>query len=281
MLTSLVLKLQSPKTVTLPSNLGRASQALFFRLVAGYDAALAETLHASSQVKPFTTSNLVMGQRRQGEVVVAAQEIGWLRFTGLTAEVSQILEAICHEPPATVELDGYHLTVTGTTLDPREHGWAGQGSYQNLFAPYLLGEKGRLSSSVSLEFVSPTTFRSKGVFVPFPLSSMVFGSLLDRWHAFSAIDLHPEVRHYAEEMVGVSHFEGRSQGVPHKDGGQVVGFMGQARFHALNRDGYWLSVLHLLTDFAFFSGVGYQTTIGLGQARRNVRLSANQASAKN
>jgi len=279
MLTSLVLKLQSPEAVTLPSNLGRASQALFFRLMAGYDAALAEALHESSQVKPFTVSNLIMGKRQRGEVHVAAQEVGWLRFTGLVAEVSQVLQAICHEPPVTVELDGFRLRVTGATLDGQAHRWAGQVSYQELAVPYLLGEKRRLSSSMSLEFVSPTTFRSKGVFVPFPMSSLVFGSLLDRWQAHAPIALHPEVRRYAEELVGVNFFEGRSQMLPHKDGGQVVGFTGEARFQALNRDGYWLSVLHLLADFAFYSGVGYQTTIGLGQVRKQVSESVSQRSA--
>jgi len=268
MLTSLILQLQATETVTLPSNLGRASQALLLRLVAEYDAALAEALHATNQTKPFTASNLMMGRRKGGDLQVAAAETGWLRFTGLTAEVSQILQAICAEPPETVELDGYRVRVTGATLDPAGHRWAGQGSYQDLFAPYLLGEKGRLSSKISLEFVSPTTFRRENLFIPLPQPNFVFGSLLDRWQAFAPITLHPEVRRYAEAMVSLCHFEARSRSLPYKQGGQIIGFTGQATFMAQNRDGYWLSVLHLLTDFAFFSGVGYQTTSGLGQARR-------------
>jgi hypothetical protein len=47
----------------------------------------------------------------------------------------------------------------------------------------------------------------------------------------------------------------------------LIGFTGVVWFAALNRDRYWLSVLHLLAAFAFYSGVGYQTGTGLGQAR--------------
>jgi CRISPR-associated endoribonuclease Cas6 len=46
-----------------------------------------------------------------------------------------------------------------------------------------------------------------------------------------------------------------------------VGFTGRVVFAVLNRDRYWLNVLHLLEAFAFYSGVGYQTAAGLGQAR--------------
>jgi hypothetical protein len=43
--------------------------------------------------------------------------------------------------------------------------------------------------------------------------------------------------------------------------------MGEVTFTALNRDCHWLSVLHLLAAFAFYSGVGYQTAAELRQTR--------------
>ena len=50
-------------------------------------------------------------------------------------------------------------------------------------------------------------------------------------------------------------------------GAMQIGFTGPVLFTALNRDRYWLNVLHLLAAFAFYSGVGYGTAIGLGQVR--------------
>jgi CRISPR-associated endoribonuclease Cas6 len=148
-----------------------------------------------------------------------------------------------------------------------------------LAAPYLLGGQQRVSPRVALEFVSPTTFRSQGRYLPLPLPELVFGSLLDRWQRFSPIALHPEVRRFAAEAVALSRYELRTRGLPYKQGGKPaegqesrgsmqIGFMGQVVFTALNRDRYWLNVLHLLAAFAFYSGVGYQTGVGLGQGRK-------------
>jgi CRISPR-associated endoribonuclease Cas6 len=164
-------------------------------------------------------------------------------------------------------MDGYALTVTGATLDSNEHPWAGQISYQDLAAPFLLGGQASPDRKVQLEFVSPTTFRSQGRYIPLPLPELVFGSLLDRWQAFAPIALSPEVRRLAAEAVALARYQTQTRGLPFKAGGMQIGFTGQVVFAALTHDRYWLNVLHLLARFAFYSGVGYQTTTGLGQVR--------------
>jgi CRISPR-associated endoribonuclease Cas6 len=118
-----------------------------------------------------------------------------------------------------------------------------------------------------LEFVAPTTFKSQGRWLPLPLPELVFGSLLDRWQAFAPIALHPETRRFAAEAVALNRYRLRSRGIPQKEGGLRIGFTGRADFVALNRDRYWLNILHLLAAFSFFSGVGYGTAAGLGQCR--------------
>jgi len=267
MLTSLVITLQTPTAARLPASLGRAGQALLLRLISQRDPVLAEQLHAGAGLRPYTASNLVLGVRRQGSLQTSAGQSGWLRFTGLTAAVSEHLLALAANPPATVELDGQTLAVTGATVNPAEHPWAGQTGYQDLAAPYLLGGRERTPARLRLEFAGPTTFRSQGRFVPLPLPELVFGSLLDRWQAFAPIALHPETRRFAAEAVALSQYRLRSRGIPVKEGGVQIGFTGTAAFVALNRDRYWLNVLHLLAAYAFYSGVGSGTAAGQGQCR--------------
>jgi CRISPR-associated endoribonuclease Cas6 len=297
MLTSLVLQLQSPGEANLPANLGRAGQALLLRLIGGRDAALAQALHEAEKARPFTVSNLVLGKRAGGSLHVQAGQAGWLRFTGLNEAVSSHLAALAVQPPGSVELDGHHFNVTGATLDRAVHPWAGRISYQDLAAPYLLGGRERLNSTLRLEFASPTTFRSQGRYLPLPEPELVFGSLLDRWQAFAPIALHPDTRRFVAEAVALSRYELRTRGMPYvkrgagevRSGGAappgglaqergsrgeeavhyptIIGFTGQVVFAVLNRDRYWLNVLHLLAAFAFYSGVGYQTSAGLGQVR--------------
>ena len=277
MLTSLILHVQAPKTIILPASLGRAAHALFLQLLQERDPILSEALHASNGPKPFTTSNLIMGKREAKSLHVNAGQTGWLRFTGLTKTVSNHLISLSNEPPPSVELDHHPLNVIGSTLDETEHPWAGQISYQDFAAPYLLGETPKLSTRLNLDFHSPTTFRSQGRYVPFPLPELVFGSLFNRWQAFAPIALNSEVRRFVAEMVVVSRYSLRTRGLPYKQGGRntkkgkgggwQIGFTGQVTFVALNRDRYWLNVLHLLSVFAFYSGVGYQTGVGLGQVK--------------
>ncbi len=267
MLTSLVIKLQATAGATLPATLGRAGQALLLDLIRQRDPGLTETLHQNEGPKPYTVSNLVLGQRQDGSLRVQAGQEGWLRFTGLDKAISRHLYVLAANPPDSIELTGRRLRVTGATLDPAEHAWAGQISYQELVTQFWANGRANSAATIGLEFASPTTFKSKGRYVPLPLPELVFGSLLSRWETFAPIDLNLPVRDLAEEAVVLSRYELSTCGLPYKQGGIQIGFTGQVTFSILDHDPHWLKMLHLLAAFAFYSGVGYQTTAGLGQVR--------------
>ncbi len=283
MLTSLILTLTNPTNAVLPASLGRAAYKLFLQLFTDYNPALAANLHNLNGPKPFTVSNLVMGKRSNGVLQTRAEQTGWLRFTGLNQEVSQFLLTLAQNPPRKVELDRSIFGVKSAALNPADHPWANTVSYQNFAAPFLLGSaSSTLRRQICLQFVSPTTFRSRQRYIPFPLPERVFGSLLQRWQAFAPIALNPGIERFAEEMVAAHRFDIHTKSVPYKMGRQdgasknrqpqqrgnwQIGFTGKITYSALNKDRYWLSMLHLLGNYAFYSGVGYQTTTGLGQAR--------------
>jgi len=46
-----------------------------------------------------------------------------------------------------------------------------------------------------------------------------------------------------------------------------VGAVGQVSFTTFSFDRYWMSVLHALAAFSFYSGVGVLTAQGMGQCR--------------
>ena len=266
MRSSLVLQIEARDSGGLPASLGRAAQALLLRLVAAQDAALATRMHDGEGPRPYTVSNAVIGRRSGGSLRVEAGDTGWVRFTGLTAEVSRCLQALAAAPPASVDLDGFPFAVAGATLDPAIHLWAGQVGYSELAARYLLAQ-GVPPRQVRLEFVAPTTFRREGRYLPLPLPELVFGSLLERWQAFAPVALSPEVRRFATEAVVISQYDLRSRSLPSKEGGLLIGFTGEVTFSVLNRDRYWLSVLNLLAAYAFYCGTGYRVSAGLGQVR--------------
>lgn len=271
-LTALVLSLTPAEPTTTPAHLGRASYALLMRLIAAHDAALARQLHDDDGVKPFTCSTLIGGRRISREQrQFQPEKTAWLRFTGLNTAVSAHLQRLAENPPEKVELDGHIFQVTQATLDAEVHPWAGQTSYETLAAPYLLADR-QPDYRPKLLFASPTTFRSQGKSQPIPLPDWVFGSLADRWNAFSPVQISPELRRFAAECVVLNHYRLRTKAIPFKENVVQMGCVGQAGYVAVNRDRYWASMLNLLVEFSFFGGVGYQTTMGLGQARRPLHL---------
>jgi CRISPR-associated endoribonuclease Cas6 len=268
MLIALKLMLTPTASGHLPPHLGRAVYAAALTRLATLDPALAETIHRGDGPKPLICSGL-LGLPSNGFVTPGHAYA--VRLTGLTPAVGEALRtAFLSDPPAQIELDGRAMQVTGAVCDAAVDGWTGQADYPALAARYLAQAAppaAPLPRTVTLDFASPTTFKSGGVHIPVPLPALVFGSLVERWNAFSPIALSPDARRFGAEMVAISRYHLRSAAVGHKGEGLRIGGMGRVTYHALGGDRYWLGVMHLLAAFALYSGVGAQTTTGMGQAR--------------
>jgi CRISPR-associated endoribonuclease Cas6 len=81
-----------------------------------------------------------------------------------------------------------------------------------------------------------------------------------------------EVRRFATECLGISRYKLSTRAVSGKGGSVHIGFVGECQYTALRYDRYWQGVIQLLTDYAFYAGIGYRTTAGMGQAQRAARL---------
>ena len=283
-LLSLVLTLRPLAPAADVNALGRASHAVLLDAVRWSDQALAESLHAGSEARPITASSLIGHSRKAG---LSADRTYTLRFTALTQPVAQALLAAREGPlrvGASLDMDGAALRIEsvadrGTSTASRSeienpqsaigHPWVAATTYETLSAPWLLG-RNKPEPRLALQFVSPTTFKSRGMHVPVPLPGLVFGSLLEKWNAFAPVALPAELKRYAEECLALAAYRLGTRMVQVKEGGLRAGAVGQARYVTLNHDRYWMSLIHLLADFAFFSGVGAGTTTGLGQCRKIV-----------
>lgn len=268
MLISIVYTLRSESDVTLPRTLGRANYAAVLAALNRVEPGLGGHVHEGDGPKPLTCSDILNGQTSRAGTHIQAGTDYYLRVTGLTEWVSRGLHAaLLAEPPPTWELDHHHFQVVETTASAEAHGWAGQTRYEALAAGQML-QGGAPRRQVTLDFASPTAFKSAGVQVPVPLPNLVFGSLVDRWNQFSPIVLSPDVRRFGDEMVAISRYRLESRPVQHKQGALRIGGTGRVTYTALGGDRYWLNTLQMLADFALYSGVGVQTATGMGQTRR-------------
>lgn len=267
LLTSLKLTLRSERTERLPPHLGRAARAVLLKLIAEEDPALVDELHSSSQRRPYTCSTVWGAPTRNGSLVVEPDAAVHLRYTGLTAPVSDHLRRLAQVPPSHIEVEGACMRVEQATLDSEVDEWAGATSYEALAEDYLLAGRSPVRR-VRLRFASPTAFRSGGHTVPVPLPDLVYGSLVDTWNAFAPVAVSEEARRFAGECLAMSRYHLSTRSVAGKGGSVHIGCVGQCQYTALRHDRYWQAVVELLTDYAFYAGVGYRTTAGMGQARR-------------
>lgn len=241
--------------------LGRAAQAILLDRVSAADADLGASLHEGSGPRPYS-------------VGVALQppfspDDPWrvrLRISLFQARLAQLLSEILERLPSARRFDDLSAEVEAIARAPSSDRDVGETSYQEILNRRLLVGV-EPDPRIELRFVSPTTFHYGERNHPIPLPGLVFGNLVERWNAFSPLTLHPDARRYAEECLAITRFRIESR-VVDLAGGKQIGAIGAISYRSLRPDPYWLRLLHALADFAFYSGVGAKTTMGLGQTRR-------------
>jgi len=268
MLTSIVLILKPEKNCLVPPTLGNYCYASFLNLVRGLDEELATELHRSGGDKPFTLSSL------QGEFIPEADKLllqsageYWLRITAIDHKLSELLNGLSAEDIGKVTIGDAELNLVRIAKNNRQHHWAQNTTFKDLYNSWV-ADATRVPKRIKLRFYSPTTFRSGGQNIPLPLPKLVFLQLMRKWNRYSPVLLGEDIAEIAENRVMLSHYELKTQML---DFGKYrqVGFVGDCEFLLrAKRNEIWSRVLHLLADFAFFAGVGYKTTMGMGQVRR-------------
>lgn len=268
MLLSTVFVLRPTADAALPMTLGNAFYTAVLQLVGEYDRDMVARLHDADGPKPFTTSPL------QGPVTVADKQLRlqrghdyWLRVTSLEAQLSRILLAIEEHPPQTMRLHDGQFTVAQVSSQSQDHPWACRAQYDALYAAALRGDV-RSRPQVTMVFESPTAFRSQGRTMVFPLPRLVFGSLLSRWNQYAPLPLDTDLLEALDLGIDVDRYTLQTQMQNFGRYQLQVGFVGRCTFGA--RKGVPAEVVwgvRLLAEYAFFAGVGYRTTMGMGQVR--------------
>jgi CRISPR-associated endoribonuclease Cas6 len=123
---------------------------------------------------------------------------------------------------------------------------------------------------IVVRFVTPTSFRRQGVQLLFPEPVLTVESLLRRWQLFSEVELPMEDMLPIEQAVRVTQYE-LSTGMVRFDRYGIIGFRGEVSF-SLDKELslFQKGVLRALFRLAEYTGIGYKTTMGMGEV--NVRF---------
>ena len=267
---SIILTLRSTTDTILSHRppLGRANYAQMLAHIQAVDHDLGATIHDTDGLKPLTCSALLRTRADRKGIHIRKEREYQVRVTGLSPAVDAVLaRVLLDDPPTHWRISNHTFQLIRTVCDPAIEPWSGRISYEALAAGQLVGAA-RPERRVTFDFRSPVSFKSKGMFVPVPLPSLVFGSLVERWNAFSPVTLSPEMRRFGDEMIALSNYQLQTRPVIQKNGAPIIGGLGKATYTALGGDRYWLSVMQMLANFALYSGVGVKTATGMGQARK-------------
>lgn len=280
MLISLVIKLRPTTVATMPVFVGRAAHAWFLDEVRAVDPELAKSLHDTAPRRPFTVSSLWCPTHpaKRGRLKVEPSHPCYLRITSLIPELTTCLaqQLTADWAGSTLRLTGVPFNLVGLAIEREQHPQAGMTSYVNLVQRAQSATPPR---HVTLEFLSPTTFRrspapstpfeDSSYDVPLPLPRLVFGGLLALWNELAPQPLPWELEQFLQECVVISRYRLHTELVSFGGGrrGRVGGFVGTCRFAFRCNEPAWRRAVAVLADFAPFAGIGWRTTMGMGQVQ--------------
>jgi len=263
-LASFVIALRIESDLVLPGLGGEALHGLLFEVLRGHDASYAEHLHGEI-AKPFCLSGMLTKYpRREGRLHIPTDGRIEFRLGLLTDEIIEhVLAAFgaLAMSGAPVRIGNASARVEGISFQPGTHPLVRSTTY-----PALLQQASQ-ENRVTLQFLSPTSFRAGDVQDILPRPERIFSSVFEAWQAFAAVPFDPAFAQVFA-LIRVSAYDLQTELI-HFSRYKVIGFKGQVSYtYPREVDAWTRQALNALADFAFFSGVGYKTTMGLGQTLR-------------
>ncbi|MEI6044743.1 MAG: CRISPR system precrRNA processing endoribonuclease RAMP protein Cas6 [Chloroflexota bacterium] len=274
MLISLVVRLKplGERGRALPPTTGPAIHGFFFHWLTGEKPEMASKLHDLNGPKPFTVSGVQRGLPQTDKPTDSANNSYWFRLTSMDEQLSELLlKRFGRNLPLHLEVLGSSFEIEEVTADSREHSWAATISWKELMNMSVADASSNpigKAFKTQLFFYSPTTFKSEGRSLPLPLPNQTFRSLVTRWNNFSQLPLDPAFFDFLEEDLVISGYDLRSELAlmeGSRRGAKLLCFRGWCEYSAFTSEIRWMQILRLMSYFAFFSGVGYKTTMGFGQ----------------
>lgn len=272
-LYAIVLRLAALRAGTLPADHGDQARAALFNLIRLEDMALSEKLHNTNVQKPYTIS-LLQGEQFSRDRALHFNEgdtADW-RFTLLRDPTFEVLlhRFLLRQPLPEIRIGAVNFTILDAFVSGHCHADSGHIGLSELWQRWNCAPD-TVSRQIILRFKSPTTF-SLGTehqvrfwrTLPYPRT--LFSTLRKRWKTMAGVEPGDDFDTWVEQHLDAEPIQ-LSTETTLIEGRRVRGFVGDVRFQHYG-DNRWLPLVHLLSDLAFWTGVGYQTTRGMGQVRK-------------
>ncbi len=290
-LFSILLRLHPVEAGSVSPSSGTQAHAAFLDIVRQSDPVLAEQMHQPNQRRPFTVgllqgfNHLSAAQLEEAitknqKVQVLPGQVYWLRITMLDSRIfATFIQHLITKPRTFIIRLGearFEVSRLIGSPDPNNtsNPWAAYSSFAELKA------LNSVQRDYEFEFATPTAF-SMGqqhwgkLMKLLPEPAYVFESLAKQWETFAPAHLRMatkgltprEVASWCEASLIVTRYTLETRYLPSGKFAHA-GFQGRITYEMKGMhsrpEAAWLTPL---AHFALFSGVGYKTSMGMGQAR--------------
>lgn len=275
-LYAIVLRLAAIRRGAVPADHGDQARAALMQIVKRGDSPFAQTLHDTNDHKPYTISLLRGGTRGADRALHFGDgdSADW-RFTLLCDPAFEALlrRYLLNRDLPHVRIGAVEFAVVDAFASGLNHPDSGHISIAELHQRWNCAPE-TLARHVTLEFRSSTTFSlgtdpetKRRRFQAYPDARLLFSALRKRWARLGGLAPGDEFDEWVGRAILTEplRLDVRPTMV---EGQRLASFIGRTRYSILGGDVRWLPFIHLLADLAFWTGVGYQVTRGMGQARR-------------
>jgi len=263
-LYSVILELKAEGEATISPTQGHHAYGLFLALMRGSNAKMAEELHKSDTIKPFTISPLHGKFQRAGKnlKVIDGSEYS-IRLTFMKEDIfAYFMDATLKAASQPLRLESAIFHIDHVVLNHQDSPLCHHQSYKELFS------EAQPLRKIGLQFLSPTAFRSGGKRnVLFPEAPLAFGSYLSKWQYYSPFKINEAISKTLGDII-VARYKLNTH-ILHFNSYQETGFEGECTFELPdNADEAVVKAINTLADFSLYCGTGAKTTMGMGQTRR-------------
>jgi CRISPR-associated endoribonuclease Cas6 len=273
-----VIHLVAEHEVRLEKPGGQHAHAAFLELVREIDPELAGRLHDTNGRKPFTTSPLMTwaqgGRGEMGPALGRRESVtlpvgweGWLRVTLLDEALFRVFidHFLFGAARPRLRLGDGHFLVKEVLTTPGSHSWAGVARSEDLRGLLDVPAPQRLG----LRLATPTAFSLGDERVAtFPSPDLVFMNLARAWEGLGEDHgISSPLRDYVNTQVLAGAYRLHTEPFLLQNQTQL-GAVGEVEYVRLDGTDHPLGrALNLLTQFAFFAGLGRKTAMGMGMVR--------------
>jgi len=244
---------------------GKKIHGFLFNAIKEANEKLSQHVHDILNLKPFTVSP-IFGTRYGGPTYIEEGKIYRIRATFLEDKLFEFFASKVMRDKILknkLSIGAIEFLVNKVILDTSRSEWS------SIFSPkYFFQENREFKTEITLSFITPTLFRTGDLHLSNPNAEIMFSGLFNKFNKYSDLKLDESI---AEKLkaINISKEDIKVRKV-YFDKFYLQGFTGDVTFvvdESFKEDKELLTAFNLLSEFSYYSGVGYKTTMGLGQVK--------------